>query len=116
MKPSFSIQLCSFLVVAACAVAGDLPDLTKICPGFQTPDNRVVIYRSSQNTNFIWGIIFPPYEGGGFSYASGTHTIAKLRNGASIELVTNLLTVAKDGKKTTKEMKQIGRASCRERV
>jgi hypothetical protein len=99
------LQIFCFTIFAfgICAIAKELPDLTKITPGWQIVDDRGVIYKSSDN-RFVWGIVFPSDEEVNSCEFSSTKSTLNSHS-FNLQLVNNKLTISSGTKSITIEIK-----------
>ena len=90
--------------LGGCSFSGEPPDLTQITPGYQTVDDRGVLYKASNN-QFLWGIVLPSSEALGLCSFGPARATASFQSGVALQLVNNTLTVTGRAKKVTIEIK-----------
>ena len=105
----FCIHNFIVLVIVVCSLDGcsrvrEPADLTKITPGYQTVDDRGVLYKAD-NDQFLWGIILPSGESLGTCSFSPEKTTANFQSGIVLQLVNNSLTISNSGNSVTIEIK-----------
>ena len=103
-RKSFYIGNLIVFLIVACVFGGELSDLTKITPGYQTVDEHGVLYKADNN-QFIWGVILPRGDTLGLCYFSPTEATASFSSGIALQLLKNELTVTNSAKKVTMRVK-----------